>query len=306
VGWFLYENGAANKKNGPMIDALRTLSEEDRKVLSLLSENILCRTDWGYTLFGDKPMSSISVRNEWARREPLKHLIDLATPLLKRYGHVLHDRNFVVHIERSPEVTTYYLINKKSFLQTVQKNIDLFRNWHKKELTPRQLFDLARDDTSIFEDICKKSQALFGILFGYGTQNALTFERRAQIFDYMESQGTPPWKMDLDEKTLSPEQLLNFKSRQKKCFRQPKKIVPAEGFLSLEDEIDMLQAKLKSQFSFNAQDGLVFPVFFVGDPESQETKELIEKYERDRHLLTKIVVGGNALVLCKVSFCSFF
>ncbi|PWU14973.1 MAG: hypothetical protein C5B45_03530 [Chlamydiae bacterium] len=173
------------------------ISEKESLFMEALLQSMIFEQDFGYTLFGDKPVSLAEyflnpsfdtiffgkrgslfpIAEAWSilEKNVLCHLQGNYL-LLKQANHTKNFCPFQIII-----------INKSSFLQTVTEHLDLFCKLLEKKLDPKELLDEVIFNQRSLWDILKGNQALYGIVLGYGKKNSLAFKRRwelGQVFSF--------------------------------------------------------------------------------------------------------------------------
>jgi len=276
---------------------LQNASSEEKLFFSHVLREAFYTSPVGYTLFGDKPLSVIIVASKPTLSSGY-YFINLAFPLAQKYENLLQASNFAILIEEEERDSFLYLINKKAFHDTVQQNIEIFRKILGQNITSETLLNSILRKTCTLDVTLKNSSALFGILFGFGVKNALCYDRRDEIDQARIKQGFPPWRdtnsldgMNDKEVVRSNMERQFFITRlnQKNLLD---KVTPSSGFRTLQDELLDLNKKLTFPEGRAEPPGILASVMlpqFCGDPDSEETKELLKKYRIQRKLLNKIV-----------------
>jgi hypothetical protein len=284
-------------------EILKTMSIQQRTFLRCLCKEILYNSTMGYTLFGDKPISVIS---DFHRPESVRRyfFLRLSLPFIRKYNSLLNTHNFAVILDQDFSGPCLYLVNKRAFINAVQNNITLFRDVLGKNVTPEQLLSVVIEMKTPFEETLKGSHALFGVLFGYGIENALLFERRYLLEQVQERHAFPPWKEDQGAMPKGIEEFVLVHEQRKIAT---KKMVAkfqlndtplSEGFRSISDELIALNQKVKFLGGAQAPPRVCFPVdlpSFVGDSESKETRELLEKYKFQQLVIRKVLSRDDFL-----------
>lgn len=289
-----------SRKNFPQ-ELLKKIPINERKGLTDLCEKLVYTSDFGYTLFGDKPISCLYDSGRLYEDEELSYFQRHLFTLAQRYEKKLDAPNFAIVVEHDFPSCFIYLVNKKAFLDTVQQNPAIFRKILGDNITPSSLLDAVLDKNYGFMKALKASHALFGILFGYGVENSLRFDRSTQLDPESHIHGFPPWK-GIQDPTVSD--VVTYRDvmgcTQKRWIKKtaPEKMEPSQGFTTVQDELFELNKKLAPVAG--AEDPLcilssISLPSFAGDPESEETKKLISKYTAQRDVLMKMLAEDNFL-----------
>lgn len=290
--------------NRPHVEELleRATSKEREFFLSAFRQ-LFNTSTLGFTLFGDKPLSVLEIETH-PRISRGDFFLNITFPIVRKYKKLLHSPNFVLFIEDGPRYSSVYLVNKKAFRNEFQQNIDVFRAILGPESTPETLLHSVLCEGQPFINALKGSHALLGILFGFGRENSLRFQRREEIEQSQYMQGFPPWKdcTNVSEMSLEERVLHNLNRRSCKSIEKQmnylKKATPSPGFLTIQDELFDLDKKLSFCECYPCPPKIVSTAMipgFCGDPFSEETKKILKKYEGQRQILRDIVQQQNLL-----------
>ena len=160
---------------------------EDRKILEELFSILIIDDVFGYTLFGDKPVTIGSHFNS----TPWENILELGQHdelfwkkwmIWEKYQNKFHMKNYLFFKEVNSIVNEIIIINKHEFIKTINRNIQLFENILKKKINPFQLFEDINIGKYSFYDSIENHEMLLGILLGYGKHNALLLCQRGKIF----------------------------------------------------------------------------------------------------------------------------
>lgn len=157
-----------------------------------------------------------------------------------------------------------FFINKKAFLETVDQNIETFRDVLGQDTTAVTLLSRIENEKA-FMRFLKNSELLLGILLGYGQHNAQLFARRIELRKYILAKALTETKP-----------------------------LPSQGFSSIEEEEEFLDQKLQS-FSrpVNSIPWMILPVQCAADLDHIETKMLQKKYARLRNEISRRYAENN-------------
>lgn len=162
-------------------NSVQTIPKEDREVLSAFFETLIRLEPFGYTIFGDKPISEACYSTKLKVRNfisPIEIIYWRGEQLWQKYSSHLNIKNFLFKFQHTENECAIYLINKKSFLKTVEKHIDTFKKILGHDLTSEGLYLKLIDSKNSFGEVLKNDQCLIGILFGYGYKNSAIFKTR--------------------------------------------------------------------------------------------------------------------------------
>jgi len=255
-----------------------TSSQQDQ--LKRLIRLFFTQNEFGYTLFGNKPISfcfippgtaPVTYRGKVfpALKQGEKSYLGGAK-LLTEYLNLCPRNHYCLKVffdQHQPSFAV--IINKCMLKKTISVNIDLFRCRYGKNLNFKLILnDLLKKETYynyLFED-----HLLLGVLLGYGRHNAELFQKRSK-FEYQ----------------LSNCNLITMNTKEQKL-----KSMTAE-----------FNQYLKPSSYKDFWTTLVNPVRFAVDLQSPQTKELLKHYDACHQLLTKIFKQADWLdiILQKIS-----
>jgi hypothetical protein len=281
---FCSNTALKNHKNKEHSKVINCISTDEQKDLGLFFYNLFTEEDFGYTLFGDKPMSFCFPYNYppgFSKRKFYRYIfyIEGTTPFfkglavwnkLKAMG-TNDDYSLILYEEKKYPMFAI-LVNKHAFLDTVNKNIDVvkriygfsataesfLRDIEEKKIKPEELFE---------------HHLLLGIILGYGRHSAELFQRRRDILS----------------REINPPLLPNQK-------------IPSMGFSSVEEELRYITERFLAKpktfewYTNTCQPFLrVTPVVFASDPDDPEALFLIKKYKAMHAKLISIFDKENWL-----------
>jgi hypothetical protein len=280
---------------------LEQLSQQEREDLKNFCLHLIKETEFGYTLFGTKPVTSLSpdcpskmmLNGNRALYYKIPAIIKKIIPKIniKKYTILFSDENGFISI---------YFINNAVFLKTFNENKSLFERFGCKETDPNVLLERLSKNEDFEEIVCNNHIALLGICLGYGTQNSLNAERKREIREYLFKQNMPPWNKstivlsdDIRKFLRLDQDHLDQWFPIKPCL-PPKMMSPSVGFSSLEEEIKHLQVVLQDSTNqiLDEISCVKIPLFWC-DKSSYETMALLENYMRTRKILMEILVSED-------------
>lgn len=256
------------------------VAEKESLLMEALLQNMIFEQDFGYTLFGDKPVSLAGYFLNpsfdtifFSKRDSFFPIVEAWSILEKNVlCHLQGNYLLLKQVNLTKNLHTFQviIINKSSFLQTVTEHLDLFCELLREKIDPKELLDEVILNQKSLWDILKGNQALYGIILGYGKRNSLAFKRRwelGHVFSYaiQNSQNTPPF-----------------------CPR------PSKGFSSSEAEYRYFE----DQHSFfdiqtSPLSPLNPPCFMIMKDNDTETKLLAKKYKKTFKRLIEIYAEGD-------------
>lgn len=268
-------------------EKLENLSKEEQKTLEFFFRSFYSPDSFGYTLFGDKPLSVTIYaipKNEPSPEDSIDSVLNIYHPEnlrkycgweiwkknqnlfpMQKYAFV-ESKNFV-----EGEFTAILFINKKEFLKVVDENLNDFRKVLEREITPESLLDEVLNSENVFGHVLKNHQGLIGTLLGYGRNNAWLFHRREKLFSCFEKQSPLLGRARLDFKLSE-----SFPRREYDYLKSVLKPFDDRGIL----DFNPLLLGLPN---------------FAADLQTQETKLLKVKYENQYREIVHHFDKGNFL-----------
>jgi hypothetical protein len=283
-------------------ELLQRLSPTKHKFLTGLCKELLYTSTFGYTLFGNKPLSLI-IDEAWSPSDKGCIFLKFAIPLLRKYEKNLRSKNFMLLLEDNEEMPSVFLVNKRVFLKAVRENITIFQHVLGSDITPEGLLRDIEEKKCELGTAIKKNHALFGILFGFGTRNALAFDRRCQIENFINNQGFAPWKDPCQNnlRGINEIYILND-TRKGRGLRTktetPKGRASSAEIRTYEQELAELEKKLCGVGGVRPYCRLASSIMapcFAGDPESEETVHLVNEYRSVQVQLTELLNDDRLL-----------
>jgi len=198
-------------------DLFVDMPEKEKEALSCLCTEVLRYGTVGYTLFGNKPVSSFEVRRSlkaenFLLRGTREIFFYKALPLLKKYQKQLEFKNYIFDYFVEGEYLHVYVINKKAFLLTVKNNQDLFEGFfvaHAFQSAEDLLTQIERRVVS-FHQLFNENDLLLGLLYGFGRGNAMKWTRRSEISSLIKQQKAAERALEEEFALLNKELVFPF------------------------------------------------------------------------------------------------
>ncbi|QZA59187.1 hypothetical protein RHAB15C_0001072 [Candidatus Rhabdochlamydia porcellionis] len=251
-------------------------------LMEALLQSMIFEQDFGYTLFGNKPVSLAGYFLNpsfntifFSKRGSLFPIVEAWSLLEKNVlCHLQGNYILLKQVDHTKNCSTFQviIINKSSFLQTVTEHLDLFCELLEKKIDPKELLDEVILNQKSLWYILKGNQVLYGIILGYGKKNSLAFKRKwelGQVFNdnYQNLLSNPPF--------------------------YPK---PSKGFSSSEDEYRYFEEQ-HDFFDIRTSplSPLIPPCFMIMKDIDTETKLLAKKYKETFKQIIEIYAKGDFL-----------
>jgi len=179
--------------------SIERIPMEDRADLKRVLEKGIFRSQFGYTLFGEKPLSidgyleERAIHASYKRRNNPKmkkdaiernHKLQKGWKIWEKYAHFFPSENYI--LRKQPDsvmdgAVTIYLMNKKAFYQVIEKYRQDFEKVLGKDFCVEEIINSFEKGEGIFFDKIVEHDGLFGTLLGYGRDNAWDFYRKTEI-----------------------------------------------------------------------------------------------------------------------------
>lgn len=268
-------------KKESITNALNKISFEDKCFMESFFRTLISSDSGSYVLFGDKPASVMFFEN-WQKGlcsdSPNMTFSDFSPEkkgyaVWKKHEFSFLSKEYTIIKTKAfnPEFSeAVFLIHKKRLLKILKQNFSAFQKVFPQYTSPKDLWDVMLNDPEILHDICFKSDYLFGIILGYGSENAKLFARESEILNFL-NRGAR-----------------NF------CLKKPK---PQQGFKSFEEELQAIDLKGKSLI--NPTGGITwmlhFPLSYLVDETHTSVAKLRAKYRKQLKAATQAYEKGNFL-----------
>lgn len=250
---------------------LNEMPEGDRQALYSLFYQMINNDHFSYTLFGDKP---VSLSGDFIQTPIDNILCGMQCggifwknwEIWKKYQSYFPMHNYFLIENQHNE--SIILINKKGFLRTVDKNLNLFKKYLGENTTSFNLLRKIEISKDFFASL-KQNQLLIGVLLGYGKHNSKLFFERDQIRKFIDFEQFP---------------------------KLPQKVPdPSKQFSSLIEEYDSFRSKLLPFGEYTYTPLMIGSVHFMADPNHKDTKKLKDKYKKLRGKISTIYAKGDFL-----------
>lgn len=162
---------------------------EDRPFLEFFLRSLVFKDHFGYVLFAEKPMGFFACgKIELVFEQCLIELLDHKQSTLRK-GLEIFDRtyskspigkNFIVLKTEDKRREMVFLINRKAFLKTVSQHLREFKKILGNDITGEVLLSKMVREKDVLRCL-NHHEGLFGILLGYGKNNAFLFHRRKEL-----------------------------------------------------------------------------------------------------------------------------
>ncbi len=247
-----------------------SLPNKDRVELESFFRFLFKKSEFGYSLFGEKPMSFYS----YCIKPPPGFLIftSFLDPKIEKHyltynkyknnitskGYIILDQPCISNkFPTSGIVRDILIINKLAFTETVNEHLNLFKDSLGETICADNLLEDIESGKNILFDVLKEDELLWGILLGYGRHNAEIYARRESIKDGKAS-------------------------------------FPIHGYSNLEEELDAIDDLLVGFTHEYFVDLIPLPMFMC-DENHRETQLLKSRYKKVQKRIHEIYISPDFL-----------
>jgi hypothetical protein len=213
---FIYFNLNANS----ILDNFKSIPFDDQENIKYLFHNIFLQQDGAYTIFGDKPVSSAGsfVIASWEATimEPAQvGKFGRSWKTWQNYKDRFPLQKYIIVGERFPfkksglVVIYTFVINKKSFIETLNNHLILFESVLNKKIDAENFLDNIETGKCSFLTSINRNEMLLGILLGYGEHNASLFYKRSKRSHARKLFPLDEVKLECTDKESYPMMLIN-------------------------------------------------------------------------------------------------
>ncbi|MDR2539270.1 MAG: hypothetical protein LBC45_01395 [Chlamydiales bacterium] len=207
--------------------------------METLLQNMIFEQNFGYALFGNKPVSLAGYFLNPSLDAIFFNKKSFFFPVVEAWS--MLEKNVLCHLQgnyillkqvnRVKNDSTFQaiIVNKSSFLQTVTDHLDLFCELLEEKIDPKELLDEVILNQKSLWDILKGNRALYGIILGYGEKNSFAFEEEYRYFEEQHGsfdiQTTPLSPVNLPDFTIMKDMDIETKSLEKEYIKTLKNLI---------------------------------------------------------------------------------
>lgn len=189
---FLFQAFSIDKQF--ILNKTEGLTPDEKKYLTSFFKICFCSYEFGYTIFGEKPMSidtldlirpsiedSAYKDDEWTICEYRKKE---GWEVWKKHFQDVPLDGFSLIFYPAPnrsELIYFYIINHKNFLRIVEKNLEDFQKVLNRKITSNDILnEYKKGEGEIFNTI-ENHDGMLGILLGFGKENSFKFMNKEKL-----------------------------------------------------------------------------------------------------------------------------
>lgn len=251
------------------------IPKKDQLILEDFFQSLIINCDFGYVLFGNKPMSMTHYVNPVIKKSiidyheftPYNLKMKNGMECWRKYHGQFNSAKFMFvffgNSSKDP-IVEMALINKRKFIEGVQENLHVFQPIFGRNITGAKLIEKIANDPDFLENL---NYEMLGILFGYGSLNSKCFQRRADINPKLYG-----WRFTL------------------------KKLIetPLSKYATIDDEIhDIAKYFRPLKDGYPLDEAYMDIPGFLAIPDSEETISLKRDFIQQRKKMIKIYRDGN-------------
>jgi hypothetical protein len=215
----------AEHKLAASVECLASVPDNERKELSRFFEEIIFKDSFGYTIFGDKPISFATYNvGKYIRHSDnySSLIIERGEELWRKYAAILQSKNFVFKFQSFANIGRHeiYLINKKAVQEIAMKHLESFKKILGNDFTPEKLIQELECPATKIQDILHEHEGLFGILLGYGYKNAFAFQRKYELIASIQNILLHPLHLSTDQENILNENFIFFVTEKHSIVRK--------------------------------------------------------------------------------------
>lgn len=260
---------------------------QEKKQIESFLKVLIYQNHFGYTLFGNKPVSVAG----YFSQEPIENLLwgqwDRSNlrnlwKIWEKYQKTLTIKEFILLNETDVDVEgiqVISLINKKAFLAKIREHISLFQSILGTNISAELLLEQVSSPHASLFRLLKCNEGLYGILLGFGKNNSFAFKRRLELAKMVD----PLYR--------------DFPIRFSPLFPES-----SDKFSSFSEEYSSLQAQLFPFHGRNELSHIVFPYMLVLEND-EETTYLKKKYRAERQKIVQSYSKGDFLDITLKQLC---
>jgi hypothetical protein len=170
-------------RNATIVSKLSQIPKEDRARIEKLLSHLVWGETFAYVLFGSKPMAvcnqdKIGSPYYLTVHQSPAYELESLWETWEKYAHLFPMSEFIFLTTGNDKIFELYLLNKSNCLKIIENNLSLFQKKTSCNLNAIEMFDyiVKSAGNDIYKNSLKKSQGLYGILLGFGTENSIDFE----------------------------------------------------------------------------------------------------------------------------------
>ena len=178
-----------------ILKKIEKLNLEEKKDLTNFFRICCCSSDFGYTIFGEKPMSLEGLFLDRPKFEDIDEYKDnewVVCEYRMKEGWEVWTKHFqdvqlsgfsliFYPVPSYPELLHFAIINHKMFVDVVEKNLNEFQKVLNRKISSKEILkEYIKGEGKVFE-IVKNHDGLLGVLLGYGKENSFKYMKGEKL-----------------------------------------------------------------------------------------------------------------------------
>lgn len=166
--------------NSSVPKALEKIPEKDKKCIERLFKYLVYSEPFAYTIFGTKPFSFTCLPYEFFLWPPFfysDYMVCLKSDWLiwEKYQHLFPIKKYVFVARENEGFLNIYMFNVEECKKTIAAHLKMFRKKMCHADSVDMIMQTIQSSPDVYDGL-SKSQALYGVLLGFGMHNSLYFE----------------------------------------------------------------------------------------------------------------------------------
>lgn len=239
---------------------IRDIPKRDLDEIKSLFERFIFAYDFGYTIFGSKPMSLADMCLKIPPGLPIHRHLKARFLLTKskrrlntwyKYKNEFEFKDFILldTEEETPDCFIFILINKKNLLEVLHTHESIFKQELGESFNPESFLEILEKREITLAKATNDSHRLLGIMLGYGARNATLFQERVNLTKAV--------------KRMSDEELIR--------------------------KLEVVESQIGDFNEFEEDDPMIPPLYFLADISHPETVALKKRYAQDREAIERLM-----------------
>lgn len=208
---FALQKTFVTKRPSDIAKLLKSIPSEDRENLDFFVRFLFQRSQFGYVLFGTKPMA-FEGYFEPSKSPTLFQTLSHTNLKLRascktwiKYKHLFPLKKYsLLYADNEDGYREIVLIHKASFVSVVNQNIESFRRVLGSDISGELLLKKIEKREKPWNEVIQNHDALMGILLGYGKRNAWLFHRKKHLPVSLQKSTSPKEEPLYLRKRLAP------------------------------------------------------------------------------------------------------
>jgi hypothetical protein len=169
---------------------LNEIPINDQESLEYFFRQMIAYQNFGYVIFGKKPMAWVQLHMKIIRLDEGKSIFKYNRFLhgyntWLKYQHLFHMENYIFRSYLHEfDFSTHMIIflNRGKTLEVIKNNLSFFKDKLGRSITPEKILSDLETKDNIIETVFRGNHDLLGIILGFGIHNSIQFQKRYYLF----------------------------------------------------------------------------------------------------------------------------